>query len=225
MRNDRCSFRGRALHIGRVDEDFVPLGDSRHDDIPELVVVAVRHRRGEKELRPAEVHLVAVGHLDRLRIGLELSDERTRTLPLTPVNVELAVFQEGKFAAEDGRRRGVVMVEVVVADREDVRLLRGLADDLPQFLLARALGRVRGEVVTVWAESDARVEEDGDVRRLDEGGHGSRAEAVRREGRNLHRFTARPHIYRDTTDRISAAMPLAPVPGLEASQMALPTLT
>src|SRR2546422_7887764 len=129
----------------------------------------------------------------------------------------LPSFRKASFAAEDGRRRGVVMVEVVVADRENVCLLRGLADDLPQFLLARALGRVRGEVVTVRAESDARVEEDGDVRRLDEGGHGSRAEAVRREGRNLHRFTARPHIYRDTTDRISAAMALASVAGFAAS--------
>src|SRR5438093_284049 len=210
-------LQGRAEHVGRVDEDFVPLGDPRHDDIPELVVVAVRHRWGEEELRPAEVHLVAVGHLDRFRIRLELADERTRTLPLTPIDMEFAVLQESELAPEDGRRRRVVMVEVVVADREDVCLLRGLADDLPQFLLARALGRVRGEVVTVRAESDARVEEDGDVRRLDEGGHGSRAEAVRREGRNLHRFTARPHTYRDTTDRISAAMALASVAGFAAS--------
>src|SRR2546427_8438769 len=210
-------LQGRAEHVGRVEENFVPLGDPRHDDIPELVVVAVRHRRGEEELRPAAVHLVAVGHLDRLRIRLELADERTRTLPLTPIDMEFAVLQESELAAEDGRRRGVVMVEVVVADREDVRLLRGLADDLPQFLLARALGRVRGEVVAVRAESDARVQEDGDVRRLDEGGHRSRAEAVRREGRNLHRFTARPHIYRDTTDRISAAMALASVAGFAAS--------
>src|SRR2546426_6358161 len=193
-------LQGRALHIGRVDEDFVPLGDSCHDDVAEFVVVAVRHRRGEEELRPAEVHLVAVGHLDCLRIRLELADERTRTLPLTPIDVEFAVLQESELAAEDGRRRRVVMVEVVVADREDVCLLRGLADDLPQFLLARALGWVRGEVVAVRAKSDAWVQEDRDVRRFDEGGHGSRAEAVGREGRNLHRFTARPYIYCDTTD-------------------------
>src|SRR5207245_5945345 len=204
-------------HVGRVDEDFAALRDSRHHDVPELVVIAVRHRGGEEELRPAEVHLVAVGHLDRLRIRLELADECSRTLPLTPVDMELAVLQEGELAAEDGRRRGVVMVEVEVAHREDVRLLRGLADDLPQFLLAGALRRMRGEVVAVRPKSDAGVQEDGDVRRLDERRHGSRAEAVRREGRNLHRITAWPHIYRETTDRISVAMAVAAAPGLAAS--------
>src|SRR3989475_11998420 len=145
-----------ADHAGRVDEDFASLRDSRHHDVPERVVVAVRLRRGEEELRPAEVHMVAVGHLDRLRIRLELADERARTLPLTPVDMELAVLQEGELAAEDGRRRGVVMVVMVVADREDVRLFRSLSDDLPQFLLAGSLPRMRGEVVMVRAKADAR---------------------------------------------------------------------
>src|SRR5438128_6027 len=144
-------------HVGRVDEDFASLRDSRHHDVPELVVIAVRHRGGEEELRPAEVHLVAVGHLDRLRIRLELADECARTLPLTPVDMELAVLQEGELAAEDGRRCGVVMVVMVVADREDVRLFRSLSNDLPQFLLAGALRRMRGGVVAVRAKSDARV--------------------------------------------------------------------
>src|SRR3989441_2145624 len=207
-------LQGRAEYVGGVDEDFVPLGDSCHHDVPELIVVAVRHRRGEEELRPAEVHLIAVGHLDRLRIRLELADERSRTLPLTPVDMELAVLQEGELAAEDRRSRGVVMVVVVVAHREDIRSLRSIPDDLPQFLLARALGRMRGEVVAVRAKSDAWVQQDGDVRCLDERRHGTRAEAVRREGRNLHWITAWPHIYGETTDRISPAMALASVAGL-----------
>src|SRR2546428_4975884 len=218
-------LQGGAEWVGGVDDALVPRGDSCHHDVPELMVVAVRHRRGEEQLRPAEVHMVAVGHWARLRIRLELADERARTLPLTPVDMELAVLQESELAAEDRRSRGVVMVVVVVAHSEYVRLLRGLPDDLPQFLLARALGRMRGEVVAVRAKSDARVQEDGDVRRLDERRHGSRAEAVRREGRNLHRITARPHIYRETTDRISPAMALASVAGFAASQMARPTMT
>src|SRR2546422_417006 len=210
-------LQGRAEHVGRVDENFVPLGDPRHDDIPELVVVGVRHRRGEEELRPAEVHLVAVGHLDRLRIRLELADERARTLPLAPVDVELAVLQESELAAEERRSRGVVGVVVVVAHREDIRSLRSIPDDLPQFFLARALGRMRGEVVAVRAKSDAWVQQDGDVRCLDERRHGTRAEAVRREGRNLHSITAWPHIYGETTDRISPAIPCAAATGLAAS--------
>src|SRR5207245_5441795 len=211
-------------HVGRVDEDFAALRDSRHHDVPELVVIAVRHRGGEEELRPAEVHLVAVGHLDRLRIRLELADECARTLPLTPVDMELAVLQEGELAAEDGRRCGVVMVVMVVADREDVRLFRSLSNDLPQFLLAGALRRMRGEVVAVRAKSDARVQQDGDVRRLDERCHRSRAEAVRREGRNLRRITARPHVYRVPTARISLAIASAAAAGFPASQMARPTM-
>src|SRR2546426_6795570 len=210
-------LQGRAEHVGRVDEDFVPLGDPRHHDVPELVVVAVRHRPGEEQLRPAEVHLVAGGHLDRLRIRLELADERARTLPLTPIDVELAVLQESELAAEDRRSRGVVVVVVVVAHREDIRSLRSIPDDLPQFFLARALGRMRGEVVAVRAKSDAWVQQDGDVRCLDERRHGTRAEAVRREGRNLHWITAWPHIYGETTDRISPAIPCAAATGLAAS--------
>src|SRR5713226_2523826 len=128
-------LQGRGDHIRRVDEDFVPLGDPRHDDVAEFIIIAVGHRRGEEELCSAEVHLVPVRHMDRFWIGLQLAHERTRTLPLTPVDVELAVFQEGELASEDGRCRGVVMVVMVVADREDVRFLRGAPDYLPQFLL------------------------------------------------------------------------------------------
>src|SRR2546422_3082010 len=207
----------RADHVRRVDEDFAPLGDPCHDDVPEFIIVAVGHRRREEELRPAEVHLVFVPHLNLLRIGLQLADERARTFTLTPVDVELPVFQEGELAAENGRRRWIVMVEMVVADREDVRLLRGATDDLPQFLLSRPLGRMGTRVVPVRAKSDAWVQEDGDVRRLDERRHGSRAEAVRGERRNLHRITAWPHIYRETTDRISVAMAVAAAAGLAAS--------
>src|SRR2546428_500861 len=145
------------------------------------------------------------------------SDEGARPFTLTRVDVELPVFQEGELAAENGRRRWIVMVEMVVADREDVRLLRGATDDLPQFLLSRPLGRMGKQVVPVRAKSDAWVQEDGDVRRLDERRHGSRAEAVRGERRNLHRITAWPHIYRGTTDRISVAMAVAAAAGLAAS--------
>src|SRR5438093_133820 len=158
-----------------------------------------------------------VRHLDRLRIRLELADERTRPFPLAPIDVELAVLEEREPAAENGWRRGIVMVEMVMAHGEDVRFLRGVPNDLPQFLLPRALGRMRRQVVAVRAEPDARVQEDGDVRRLDQRRHGSRAEAVRREGRNLHRITAWPHIYRETTDRISVAMAVAAAAGLAAS--------
>jgi len=154
-----------------VDEDLVPLGDPCHDDIAEFIIVTVGHRRGEEQLRPAEVHLVAVRHLDRLRVRFQPPNERTRTFPLTPVDVELAVLEERELVAENGWRRGIVMVEMVMADREDVRFLRGVPDDLPQFLLPRALGRMRGEVVTVRSESHARIHEDGHVRRLDEGRH------------------------------------------------------
>src|SRR5207245_8786649 len=143
--------------------------------------------------------------------------DRARTRRLSPLDVELPVVQEGGVAAENGGRSGTVMVEMVVADREDVRLLRGATDDLPQFLLSRPLGRMGRQVVPVRAKSDAWVQEDGDVRRLDERRHGSRAEAVRGERRNLHRITAWPHIYRETTDRISVAMAVAAAPGLAAS--------
>src|SRR5207245_7524328 len=102
----------------------------------------------------------------------QLPDEGARAFPLTPVDVELPVFQERELAAEDGRRGRVVMVVVVMADAEDVRLLRGVPDDLPQFLLSRPLGRMRRQVVAVWAKSDAWVQEDGDVRRLDQRRHG-----------------------------------------------------
>jgi len=210
-------LQGWADHIRRVDEDFVPLGDPGHHHIAELIVVAVRHRWREEQLRPAKVHLVAIRHLDRLRIRLELADERTRPFPLAPIDVELAVLEEREPAAENGWRRGIVMVEMVMAHGEDVRFLRGVPNDLPQFLLPRALGRMRRQVVAVRAEPDARVQEDGDVRRLDQRRHGSRAEAVRREGRNLHRITALPHIYRETTDRISVAMADAAAAGLAAS--------
>src|SRR5213594_3113266 len=44
-------LQGRADDVGGVDEDLVPLGDSRHHDVPELVIVAVRHRRREEEFR------------------------------------------------------------------------------------------------------------------------------------------------------------------------------
>src|SRR3989441_9787839 len=142
-----------------------------------------------------------------------------------PVLVELAVFQERELPAEDGRRPRVVMVEMVMADREDVRLLRGAANHLPQFLLSRSLGRMGREVVPVRAESDAGVQEDRDIRRLDERRHGPCAEAVRRKRRNLHRITAWPHIYREMIDRISVARAFAAAAGSAASEMARPTMT
>src|SRR5439155_27296520 len=97
------------------------------------------------------------------------------------------------------------------------RHLRGAPVDLQQFHLHRAHGRMMRQVVAVRAEPDARVQEDSDVRRLDQRRHGSRAEAVRGERRNLHRITAWPHIYRETTDRISVAMAVAAAAGLAAS--------
>src|SRR2546422_533466 len=145
------------------------------------------------------------------------ADILTVLIPDGLVTVELAVLQEGELAAEDGRCRRIVMIAMVVAHREDVRALRSVPDALPQLLLAQSFDRMRREVVPVGSESDARVQEDRHIRRLDEGRHGPRSEAVRRERRNLHRNTAWAHIYRETIDRISPTMAFAASAGFTAS--------
>src|SRR2546430_11737 len=188
----------RAEHVGRVDEHFVAVGDARHHDVSEFVVVSMRQGGREEEFRPAEVHLVSIRDLNFLRIFLERPDERARPLPLAPVDMELAVLQEGELAAEDRGRIRIVVIVMVVGDRQDVRVLRRGSDALPQFLLAGLLRRMRAEVVAVRTEAHAWVDEHGHVRCLHEGRHGACPEAVGRERRDLHRNTASPHTWRFT---------------------------
>src|SRR2546427_764310 len=195
---------------GGQDRDIVlppRLEDRRHArtpfSVPENMVI--EDERPDVR-RPEDPDEVCEGPL---RVFLRIMFGHVRHRAIHIQDRRLRVDQERELPAEDGRRPRVVMVEMVMADREDVRLLRGAANHLPQFLLSRPLGRMGREVVPVRAESDARVQEDRDIRRLDERRHGSRAEAVRRKRRNLHRITACPHIYRETIDRISVAMAFA----------------
>src|SRR6266571_5159456 len=186
----------RSDHVRRVDERLAPLGNPRHDDVAEFVVVAVRHRGREQELRPAVVDLVAVGHLDLSRIPLQLANEGTRAFPLTPVDVELAILQERRLATKDRGRCRVVMIVMVVADGENVRLRCGGPDDLPEFFLPRPFALMWREVVPVGSEPDAWIQQDRHVRRLDEGCHGPRAEAVGGERDDPHRITPSPKSWR-----------------------------
>src|SRR3989475_11360491 len=172
-RKERCSFSGGPSTSAVWTKHFLAVGDACHHDVSEFVVVSVRQCRREEELGPAEVHLVSVGDLDFLRILLERSDERARPLPLAPVDMELPVLQEGELAAEDRGRVRIVVIVMVVGDRQDVRVLRRGSDALPQFLLAGLLRRMRAEVVAVRTEAHAWVDEHGYIRCLHEGRHGA----------------------------------------------------
>src|SRR5256886_6505951 len=182
----------RAEYVRGVDEHFVPLSDSRHDDIAEFIIVAVRQSRRKQEFRPTEIHLISIGDLDFLRILLQRPDERARALPLASIDVELPILQVRELAAEDGWRIRVVVIVVVMGDRQDVRAFRGASDPLPQLLLAVLLRWMRPKVVPVGTEAHARVDEDGHVRRLDECSHRPRPEAVGGQRRELHRDSAPP---------------------------------
>src|SRR5207249_2035987 len=80
--------------VRRVDEHFVPLSDSRHDDITEFIIVTMRQSRRKQKFRSTEIHLISIGDLDFLGILLQRPDERARALLLTPIDVELPVLQE-----------------------------------------------------------------------------------------------------------------------------------
>src|SRR5207237_2795294 len=154
--------------------------------------------RRKQKFRSTEIHLTSIGDLDFLGILLQRPDERARALPRTPVDVELPVLKERELASEDGRRIRVVVIVVVMRDRQDIRAFRGTSDPLPQLLLAVLLRWMRTKVVPVGTEAHARVDEDGHVRRLDECRHRPRPEAVGGYRRDLHRNTASPHTCRLT---------------------------
>src|SRR5947209_3440745 len=97
-------LQGRTDYVGGVDEHVAPVRDPGHHDVPELVVVTVRHRRREQELGAAKVHLVPVGHLDRLRIRLQLADESAGPFPLASIDVE-APFPERRVITNPTRIR------------------------------------------------------------------------------------------------------------------------
>src|SRR5207249_9229068 len=152
-------------------------------DITEFIIVTMRQSRRKQKFRSTEIHLISIGDLDFLRILLQRPDERTRALPLASIDVELPILQERELAAEDGRRIRVVVIVVVMRDRQDVRGFRGAPDPLPQRLLAVLLHWMRPKVVSVGTEAYARVDEDGHIRRLDECRHGPCPEAVGGERR------------------------------------------
>src|SRR5207244_3622972 len=83
-----------------MDEHFVPLSDSRHDDIAEFIIVPVRQSRRKQEFRSTEIHLISIGDLDFLRVLFQRPDERARTLPLASIDMELPILQERELAAE-----------------------------------------------------------------------------------------------------------------------------
>src|SRR5437667_12246214 len=54
----------RAEYVRGVDEHFVPLSDSRHDDITEFIIVTIRQSRRKQKLRSNEIHRCAIDYLD-----------------------------------------------------------------------------------------------------------------------------------------------------------------
>src|SRR5439155_24882177 len=80
----------------------------------------------------------------------------------------------------------VVVIVVVMRDRQDIRAFRGTSDPLPQLLLAVLLRWMRTKVVPVGTEAHARVDEDGHVRRLDECRHRQRSVAFIGYGHDFH---------------------------------------
>src|SRR3989442_10179383 len=69
------------------------------------------------------------------------------------------------------------------------------------------------EIVPIWAEAHARIEEDGDVRRLDEGRHRPGTEGVRRERSDFHRPPFRRAILRGRLNSSVYALTLRVTPG------------
>src|SRR5204862_7864049 len=126
--------------------------DSDQDEITYFIIVTMRQGRPKQKLRSTEIQLISISDFDFLRILLQRPDERARALPLTPIDVELPVLQERELAAEDGRRIRVVVIVVVMRDRQDIRAFRGTSAPLPQFLLAVLLRWMRTKVEPVGTE-------------------------------------------------------------------------